>query len=1115
MHEIGLLWMRGSLSFLEKLCVKSFVDAGHPTILYSYEPIGGVPDGVEMRDAGEILPETGFLTHERTGSPALHSDLFRYKLLEKTDNMIWADTDAYCMRPFTTPNGHFYGWESGHHINGGVLGLPKDSATLAALLDYTRDEFAIPRWYGPEYEAELEAKKAAGDPVHAGDQPWGVWGPHAITYFLHQTGEARFALPRDGLYPFSFRDRRKMVKKKVDTALYLTENTFSVHLYGRRMRKHVAEAYHGLPHPEGLLGKLLIRHGIDPCEAPLRDCPNPDRDHPHARAFREAIAGKQYPAIALGAGDAYRDGGNKTRKISDEEKAAALLRDKGGDTQTVPTPAVAVTDLPRVEPAPLRRVTAVTTMKNEGPYIIDWVAYHMSIGFTNFLVYTNNCDDGTDEILNCLSQNGIVTRVDNPADLAAGERPQWVALKLASAHPLVTEADAYMVFDVDEYISIHVGQGRLEDLLAVSGNPELISMPWRLFGCGGVLEFVDEPVPAQFHHCAPEFVRKPHNCWGFKTLVRQPSTFTQLGVHRPGGARREEMPHWIAGSGKQFGDHYMNNGWRVSLDTWGYQLCTLNHYAVRSLDGFLVKRDRGRTNHVSRDQGLSYWNIHNRNDEQDPSIQQWLDRMRSVRQVLELTHPGLSDLHAGAVNWHRAKIAELRAREQFADLRAKLAQDPMSHQVKDAPVARDPAAPVAAPKVKTGKVPKAPSAPALMRAGHVDLVRRADGDVFALGALNQRMYEANEARAAHFLSRLTPLSEPQSNDEVLIITSLRNEGAFLLEWIAHHQAIGVTHFLIYAPACDDPTEAMLAQLARHGLVTRLTEDGEGAAKPKSLRQTLNLAAGHPLVESADWVLPLEIDEFVTVHAGSGTIADMLREMNDPNVVSLLTRVHGNAGTAQYHDGLITEGFFDCAPGVVGKVARDEDNAHGLRAENGDLPVDPQLQAWTLRSMVHSSAPAGKLGVNRPMELDPAELDALRWVNGSGLCWPAEEQADNVWRASRETAGYALVTLNQYPLRSAESYLVRLASAGIAPEQGLTDWQSRNYVQERDDRILRNVPQTRAALDTLLADPELARLQSEAVAWHRQRIAALLQEPAYRSLYEAITAPMQAKAAAAE
>ena len=159
MHEIGLLWMRGSLSFLEKLCVKSFVDAGHPTILYSYEPIGGVPDGVEMRDAGEILPETGFLTHERTGSPALHSDLFRYKLLEKTDNMIWADTDAYCMRPFTTPNGHFYGWESGHHINGGVLGLPKDSATLAALLDYTRDEFAIPRWYGPEYEAELEAKR--------------------------------------------------------------------------------------------------------------------------------------------------------------------------------------------------------------------------------------------------------------------------------------------------------------------------------------------------------------------------------------------------------------------------------------------------------------------------------------------------------------------------------------------------------------------------------------------------------------------------------------------------------------------------------------------------------------------------------------------------------------------------------------------------------------------------------------------------------------------------------------------------------------------------------------------------------------------------------------------
>ncbi|RZV99705.1 MAG: hypothetical protein EX266_14740, partial [Rhodobacteraceae bacterium] len=66
--QIAMLWMRGSLSFLEQLCVQSFLDAGHHVVLYSYEPIDRVPEGVETRDASLILPETGDLVHERTGS---------------------------------------------------------------------------------------------------------------------------------------------------------------------------------------------------------------------------------------------------------------------------------------------------------------------------------------------------------------------------------------------------------------------------------------------------------------------------------------------------------------------------------------------------------------------------------------------------------------------------------------------------------------------------------------------------------------------------------------------------------------------------------------------------------------------------------------------------------------------------------------------------------------------------------------------------------------------------------------------------------------------------------------------------------------------------------------
>lgn len=266
---IGMLWMEGPLSYLEQLCVKSFVDAGHHVILYHYGPVQNIPEGVETQDASQFLPQDGFLLHKRTSSPALHSDVFRYKMLEKSQNVIWADTDAYCLRPFETENGHFYGWESTSHVNGGVLGLPSDCETLRCLLEFTSDEYSIPPYYGKEYEEELIAAKDAGTPVHVSEQPWGVWGPHAITHFLHVTGEIKYALPLEALYPVTFRDRRTMLKPKFDMTGIITENTRSIHFYGRRMRKRLVEREGGVPHHKSLIGGLLKKHNIDPALAPL------------------------------------------------------------------------------------------------------------------------------------------------------------------------------------------------------------------------------------------------------------------------------------------------------------------------------------------------------------------------------------------------------------------------------------------------------------------------------------------------------------------------------------------------------------------------------------------------------------------------------------------------------------------------------------------------------------------------------------------------------------------------------------------------------------------------------------------------------------------------------
>ena len=89
----------------------------------------------------------------------MHSDKFRVQMLAQEQDIIWADTDAYCVKPFTTENGHLHGWLAPHEINGGVLALQQDSPTLFDLIDYTNDPL-LPDpapWFPPKLPCAVDS----------------------------------------------------------------------------------------------------------------------------------------------------------------------------------------------------------------------------------------------------------------------------------------------------------------------------------------------------------------------------------------------------------------------------------------------------------------------------------------------------------------------------------------------------------------------------------------------------------------------------------------------------------------------------------------------------------------------------------------------------------------------------------------------------------------------------------------------------------------------------------------------------------------------------------------------------------------------------------------------
>ncbi len=234
---IHALWVGKNLGKISRCCLRSFALRGHKVLLHAYEEIGDLPDGVQQVDANEIIHNSKIFRHNRTGSYALFSDVFRYELLARTGG-IYVDCDVYCLRPTLIPEtGYLLGREQDNLINGAVLALPPSSQLLASLLDAAYNPYFIPPWYKKYKKRLLRAKKFLGAGKHVSDMPWGVIGPAAITYFSGLLDLAEYVQPIDVFYPVHY----SCVGQLLDPALKIEDLTSSrtqcVHLYNEMLRK--------------------------------------------------------------------------------------------------------------------------------------------------------------------------------------------------------------------------------------------------------------------------------------------------------------------------------------------------------------------------------------------------------------------------------------------------------------------------------------------------------------------------------------------------------------------------------------------------------------------------------------------------------------------------------------------------------------------------------------------------------------------------------------------------------------------------------------------------------------------------------------------------------------
>lgn len=269
-----------------------------------------------------------------------------------------------------------------------------------------------------------------------------------------------------------------------------------------------------------------------------------------------------------------------------------------------------------------KRCALIMTARNEGPFLVEWIAYHRAIGFDAIWIYTNDNEDGSTELLEVLAKH----RKINVVKSTIGERVS--AQFKAYEHALLLnrslrQFEWHMFLDADEFLVMDSRYGyslpRFLDSVARLGDPNIacVCFNWFWMGSHGAVSRQTQPLLERFVHGAPAtFVR---------SVFKPADAISISRIHKPD---------------LRTGAIAINSGMKpVSLESHDigteYAGGRINHYWNKSFQEFLVKRARGDAGTTYRDVELFFdWDVPRKKENLNPLPKELLSIFASERDSL-------------------------------------------------------------------------------------------------------------------------------------------------------------------------------------------------------------------------------------------------------------------------------------------------------------------------------------------------------------------------------------------------------------------------------------------------------------------------------------------------
>jgi len=279
----------------------------------------------------------------------------------------------------------------------------------------------------------------------------------------------------------------------------------------------------------------------------------------------------------------------------------------------------------------------ITSVRNEAPYLAEWIAWHKMLGFDHFLIYTNDNTDNTKEILEKISRLGFLTWFELFPE--ADKSPQMVAFNEAVKWLHEHQPEWAALFDVDEFLNLKQ-DASLDDFLNRFPDADAIAINWKIFGSSHLTEKGIGLTPERFLWSAHEDYFEHRQ---FKSIFRYNKDLIRIHHRAIYKSHVYEKLKYTYPNGVPLNKKIIQPGPFNLVDGkyyFDFSVAQLNHYAIRSLSEFKKKRMRGNgLTPVSIDSSIKarddrYLKQFDKNDVFDISILTRLDN--HVDQYLDL-----------------------------------------------------------------------------------------------------------------------------------------------------------------------------------------------------------------------------------------------------------------------------------------------------------------------------------------------------------------------------------------------------------------------------------------------------------------------------------------------